>query len=202
MSNEEHRTDEEMNEKDYDEGEEIKVDYENQERETEEVESRQGNAEIDEEAVSEIDQLKRELEDKNDKYMRLAAEFENYKKRTAREFGNLVETANRGLITSLLEILDNFQRAMSSESSSDIEAFQKGMELIYNQFQNLLKEQGLEEIHAEGKEFDPELHDAVMAVQTDEVPEDHVVEEFQKGYKLKGRVIRHSKVSVAKPASA
>jgi molecular chaperone GrpE len=143
--------------------------------------------------------LEESLKAKEDQYLRLAAEFDNYKKRTSREFARLIETANQELIKELLEILDNFKRALSVENNnSDIESYNKGIELIYNQLDTLLKERGLEEIEAVGGEFDPELHEAVMTIETDDVPEDYVAEELQKGYKLKGKVIRHSKVSVAK----
>jgi molecular chaperone GrpE len=143
--------------------------------------------------------LENSLKEKEDQHLRLAAEFDNYKKRTSREFARLVETANQELIRELLEILDNFKRALSVENNnSDFESYNKGIELIYNQLDTLLKERGLEEIEAVGGEFNPELHEAVMTIETDDVPEDHVAEELQKGYKLKGKVIRHSKVSVAK----
>jgi len=139
------------------------------------------------------------LKEKEDQYLRLAAEFDNYKKRTSRDFARLIETANQELIKELLEILDNFKRALSVENdNSDFESYSKGIKLIYNQLDTLLKEHGLEEIEAVGGEFDPELHEAVMTIETDDVPEDHVAGELQKGYKLKGRVIRHSRVSVAK----
>ena len=147
-----------------------------------------------------IEVLRHALDDKNDQYLRLAAEFDNYKKRTNREFTNLIESANKELIRSLLEIVDNFKRALSeSNSKSDQGSLLKGMDLIYTQFDKLLIENGLDEIEAEGQPFDPELHEAVMTMESDDIPEDYVAEELQKGYRLKGKVIRHSKVSVAKP---
>ena len=146
-----------------------------------------------------IENLEKALNDKNEQYLRLAAEFDNYKKRTNREFANLIESANKELIRSLLDIVDNFKRALAeSNNNSDQDSLLKGMELIYAQFEKLLTDQGLEEIEAEGQPFDPELHEAVMTVETEEVPEDYVAQELQKGYLLKGKVIRHSKVSVAK----
>lgn len=176
-------------------GEEIKVDVKPNTPPNLENLAQQANALNDHFADLEIT-----LKEKEDQYLRLAAEFDNYKKRTSREFARLVETANQELIRELLEILDNFKRALSIENdNSDFESYNKGIELIYNQLDTLLKERGLEEIEAVGGEFDPELHEAVMTIETDEIPEDHVAEELLKGYKLKGRVIRHSKVSVAKP---
>jgi molecular chaperone GrpE len=145
-------------------------------------------------------EMQEAIAEKDDKYLRIVAEFDNYKKRTSREFGNLIETANQDLIKNLLDILDNFKRALDIDKScADLESFYKGIELTYNQLDTLLKEKGLEEIQTEGQPFDPEIHEAVMTTQTNDVPEDQIVEELQKGYKLKGRVIRHSKVSVAKP---
>ena len=151
-------------------------------------------------AESGIENPEKALKDKDDQYLRLAAEFDNYKKRTNREFASLIESANKELIRSLLEIVDNFKRALAeSSSNADQDSLLKGMELIYVQFEKLLTDQGLEEIPAEGQPFDPELHEAVMTVETDQVPEDYVAQELQKGYMLKGKVLRHSKVSVAKP---
>jgi len=152
-------------------------------------------------ANPEVERLENEVADLKDRYLRLAAEFDNYKKRMARDFSNIVETANQDLIKSLLDILDNFRRALAINYESDSESILKGMELIFSQLDNLLKERGLEEIDALGKPFNPEVHDAVMTLETDEYPEGHVADEFQKGYRLKGRIIRHSKVAVAKPKS-
>jgi molecular chaperone GrpE len=171
------------------EGDDIEVEY----RDSEAIEAPEEESE-----ESRIEALEKELEDQKDKMLRLAAEFDNYKKRTAREYATLIESANLDLIRSLLDILDNFRRALASAKDADAEAIFKGMEMIYNQFDALLKERGLEEIEAEGQPFDPELHEAVMTTQTDEVPEDYVVSELQKGYMMKGRVVRHSKVAVAK----
>jgi molecular chaperone GrpE len=186
-----------------DRGDEIEVEYKDSSSDTETADVVPEEAEVSEEEtaepVSEVERLERELAELKDKYLRLAAEFDNYKKRTARDFSTLVETANQDLIKSLLDILDNFRRALATSRDSDAASIFKGMELIYSQLDNLLKDRGLEEIDALGKPFDPELHDAVMTMQTDEYPEDHVADEFQKGYKLKGRIIRHSKVAVAKP---
>jgi molecular chaperone GrpE len=178
-----------------DEGEEIKVDVKQNTPPDLEDLAQQAN-DLNQQSSG----MEEALKEKEDQYLRLAAEFDNYKKRTSRDFARLVETANQDLIRELLEILDNFKRALSVENNnSDFESYNQGIELIYNQLDTLLKERGLEEIEAVGGRFDPELHEAVMTIETDEVPEDHVAEELQKGYKLKGRVIRHSKVSVAKP---
>lgn len=189
-----------MNDKD-DSGDEIEVEFKNSKNNsnTEELTSEETSGIDTRSPESEAERLQKDLADLKDKYLRLAAEFDNYKKRTARDFSNLVETANQDLIKSLLDILDNFRRALATSRESDPDSILKGMELIYSQLDNLLKDRGLEEIEAVGHPFDPELHEAVMAMPTDDVPEDHVADEFQRGYKLKGRIIRHSKVAVAKP---
>jgi molecular chaperone GrpE len=185
---------------DNDLGEEIEIDYKNNNADSKSADVSSDETEAPPEETAEPEtRLARELADLKDKYLRLAAEFDNYKKRTARDFSNLIETANQDLIKSLLDIHDNFRRALATSRDSDAESILKGMELIYSQLDGLLKDRGLEEIDALGKPFDPELHEAVMAMPTDDYPEDHVAEEFQKGYKLKGRIIRHSKVAVAKP---
>jgi len=177
--------------------EEIKVEI--QEDSPENVDSVQ---ERTDDITARLSELENALKEKEDKYLRLAAEFDNYKKRTSREFRLLIENANQELIRELLDILDNFRRALSvDKSSSDMESLHKGMELIYNQLDTLLRERGLEEIESVGRKFDPQLHEAVMITETGEFPEDHVAEELQKGYIFKGKVIRHSKVSVAKPKS-
>ncbi|HEQ98027.1 MAG TPA: nucleotide exchange factor GrpE [candidate division Zixibacteria bacterium] len=180
------------------ENEELDENNEEEDIELEYSESESIEAAEAESEQSKIEVLEKKLEEQKDKMLRLAAEFDNYKKRTAREYAALIESANLDLIRSLLDILDNFRRALASAKDADAEAIFKGMEMIYNQFDSLLKERGLEEIEAEGQPFDPELHEAVMTTPTDEVPEDYVAGELQKGYKIKGRVVRHSKVAVAK----
>ena len=193
--NEEKEIDRE-NPEEQNEGEEIEVDYKDRAGKDDHQAESEETVETEE---SKIEALEKELEEQKDKLLRLAAEFDNYKKRTAREYANLIESANLDLIRSLLDILDNFRRALASAKDADAEAIFKGMEMIYNQFDSLLKERGLEEIEAEGQPFDPELHEAVMTTPTDELPEDYVASEMQKGYRIKGRVVRHSKVAVAKP---
>lgn len=150
--------------------------------------------------VDKLSSLEKKLQESEEQNLRLAAEFDNYKKRTAREMQSLTESANKSLITELLEITDNFKRALESDQSPEnVEAVYKGMELIYGQFDKLLKARGLTEIKAVGKPFDPNYHEAVMTVETEEYPEDFVAREIQKGYMLKDKVLRHAKVAVAKP---
>ncbi len=160
------------------------------------------------EKENEIEKLKEELKraeeeraDLYDKLLRLSAEFDNFRKRTQKELERFKELANEAIIKELLLILDNFERALEAvEKGSDLETFVEGIKLIHRQFKETLKKFGVEEIEAEGVEFDPNFHEAVMQVE-DEEKDNVIVQEVQKGYKLKGKLIRPSKVVVAKKKS-
>lgn len=129
-----------------------------------------------------------------DKYLRLVAEFDNFKKRTQKEKDEIYSLAKTDVVLGLLPIIDNFERA---EKFSEDKAIEEGMALIKKQFMEFLKKIGVEEIEAEGKEFDPNLHNAVLHEDRDDVPDNTVVEVLQKGYKLGDRVIRYAMVKVA-----
>lgn len=147
---------------------------------------------------SELDLLKAELIAAQDKNLRLMAEFDNFRRRTAKEQLDLIETANAKLLEKLSEVLDNFERAFAAENkASDLEAFEKGMQLIHTQFAKTLTDAGLEQIDPAGKEFDPNCQEALMQQPSDEIPEGHVVTVFQKGYKLKGKILKTAKVIVS-----
>ncbi len=158
------------------------------------------------EPETEIDLLKERLvkseeqtKELEDRLLRLAAEFDNYRKRTAREFAYLVKNANERLILELLETLDNFQRALdSAKTKSDYENFHKGVELIYTHMKDLLSKEGLKEIEALGKPFDPNFHEAVTQAESDKYDDGIVMEEIGKGYLLNDRLLRASKVVVSK----
>jgi molecular chaperone GrpE len=139
-----------------------------------------------------------------DRCLRLAAEFDNYKKRTAREYSQIIKNAETQLITELTEVLDNFERALDPEHrNAKLEEFVKGIDLIYGQFKSVLEKRGLTRINAVGEPFDPEMHDAMMQIDSDDVPEGDVAGETAPGYMLGDRVIRHSKVIVSRgPAKA
>jgi molecular chaperone GrpE len=148
------------------------------------------------ERLAENEEQVKELEDR---LLRLAAEFDNYRKRTNKEFSYLVKNANEKLILQLLDTLDNFQRALNSaKTSSDYENFHKGVELIYTHMKDLLTKEGLKEIETIGKPFDPNFHEAVTQAASDEYDEGIVMEEIGKGYMLNGRLLRASKVVVSK----
>lgn len=140
-----------------------------------------------------------ETEDANTKYLRLAADFQNFKRRTEQEKSDIYKYANEKFATGLLEVLDNFDRAIEQENqdTSIDENFLEGMKMIFSQLQNVLKQNGVEEIDALGKPFDPLLHHAVMTENTDEFESGEVTKVMQKGYTLKDKVIRPSMVAVA-----
>lgn len=142
--------------------------------------------------------LKAELAAANDRTLRLMAEFDNFRRRSAKEQLDIIETANGKLLEKLSEVQDNFERAFAAENKAqDLEAFEKGMQLIYNQFTKVLTDAGLEQIDPTGKEFDPNLHEALMQQPSETVPEGNVVTVFQKGYKLKNKILKTAKVIVS-----
>lgn len=147
---------------------------------------------------SETDILKGQIAEANDKYARLFAEFDNFRKRSEKEKSARYDMGAKDVIEKILPVLDNFERGFDSVEESDKEdAFVTGMDLIYKQFQKVLEDLGVKPIEAVGQAFDPELHNAVMHVDDPEVGENIVVEEFQKGYTYKDQVVRYSMVKVA-----
>ncbi|NLM52465.1 MAG: nucleotide exchange factor GrpE [Firmicutes bacterium] len=153
-------------------------------------------AEINVEAYQErISNLEEENEQLLSRLHRLQADFDNYRKRIANEKKEWFTQAVCDLVSELLPVLDNLERAMEAKGSA--EAVAEGVQMVYRQFLSILEKQGVEAIEACGTQFDPLYHHAVMQVECDE-PENTVVEELQKGYKLKDRVIRPSIVKVAK----
>ena len=140
-----------------------------------------------------------EYRELQDKYMRLYAEFENYRRRTAKESLELVKTANAELLEKLIPVLENFALAFSPDRKAQkLEDFEKGVKMIYNSLKDVCDEVGLEEIHPEGEEFDPNLHEALMEQHHDKVPEGHVIQVFQKGYQIQSKILKHAKVITSK----
>ena len=150
---------------------------------------------------SEFETLKAQLEDRTSQYMRLAADFDNFRKRTAKERIEFEERAKRSTIIELLPIIDNFERARSQiKPQSDAENnIQKSYQGIYKQLVDCLKQLGVSPMRPEGEQFDPNLHEAVMREPTDEYPEGTVIEELRRGYVLGELVLRHAMVRVASP---
>ena len=144
--------------------------------------------------------LQRDHHELRDKYLRLFAEFDNYKKRTIREKMELMNTAARDTMAALLPVLDDFDRAKKiAEDESTSETFSEGVRLVYNKLYNVLKQKGLEPMESDGKVFDPELHEALTEIPApSEDMKGRVVDTIEKGYKLKDKIIRHAKVVVGK----
>ena len=147
------------------------------------------------EEVSEKDKIKQELEETTDRYKRIMAEFDNYKKRSAKERDSLYHSLVADIVTSLLPTLDNLEKAVNVETED--QNYKQGIEMVLKQFVEALKALGVEEIDTVGNTFDPEYHEAVSSVQDESLGEKEIKEEFRKGYKIGNKVIRHSMVVVA-----
>ena len=136
-----------------------------------------------------------ELAEKENRYLRLQADFENFRRRTRQEKEELAAVVTQNLLKDLLPFLDNFERALAAENS-DAESLRAGVEMMYKQLVEALKKEGLEYIETKDKPFDPNFHQAVMRVEDAEKEDGEIVAELQKGYMAKGRVIRPSMVQV------
>lgn len=143
-------------------------------------------------------ELEASVADWKDKYQRLMAEFENARKRTAKEATQRYDMGAMGVLEKLLPVIDNFERGLEAVSEDEKDsAFVKGIEQIYKQFTAVMEDLGVTPMDAQGKEFDANLHNAVMHVEDDDLGENIVAEELQKGYMYKENVLRHSMVKVA-----
>ena len=143
----------------------------------------------------EVEQLQDTLKAKEDGLLRLQADFENFRRRTAKEKEELGAVVTQEFLKDMLPLLDNFERAMAAEGK-DLDTFQKGVRMIATQFGEILKKHGLEPIETAGQKFDPNFHQAVMRVQNPELEDEAIAQELQRGYMAKGRVIRPSMVQV------
>lgn len=145
-----------------------------------------------------VEQLSKQLDEANTKLLRVQADYDNFRKRTQKEKEELAKYASAKLVENLLPAIDNFDRALAaSAASGDYEALAKGLEMIYRQLQGTMEAEGLITMEAVGTPFNPEFHQAVMTVETDEYEDGIVVEELQKGYMLKDKVIRPAMVKVS-----
>lgn len=152
--------------------------------------SKQENKEENKEMVP-----KQDYDELDDRYKRILAEFENFKKRSAKEREGLYNSILSDVIEVILPVVDNLENAAKVETKD--ESYKQGIELVLKQFKDVLKSKGVEEIKAVGETFDPSLHEAVSSIQDDEKGEKEIVQEYRKGYKIGNRVIRHSMVVVA-----
>ncbi len=136
-----------------------------------------------------------ELKKLNDKYLRVVAEYDNYRKRTQREKESIYPEAKAEVTAKFLPVLDNMERALAAANETD--PLYEGVKMVLKQFDEALKSVGVEYIEAVGQKFDPKFHNAVMHVDDESLEENVVTEEFQKGYKIGDRIVRHSMVKVA-----
>ena len=185
---------------------EVKVDVEqSQPTENEEVESdgkksrkNRKQRKEDEAREKEIEELKAQVEEQKDRYLRLSAEFDNYRKRTLKERSDMLKTVNGDTLSGMLPVLDDLERAMQSmQKATDVDAVREGVVLIYNKLQEFLKNKGIVEIDAMNQVFDTDLHEAITKIPAPtEDLKGKVVDVIQKGYKIDTKVIRYAKVVV------
>jgi len=154
---------------------------------------------IDKSTDGETDGLAKKIEEAlnsaNDKYLRLLAEYDNYRKRTVKEKAEIYSDATVSCILEMLPVIDNFERALETECSDD--NYRVGIEMIFNQLKSILEKMNVKEIEAFNKPFDPNLHNAIKRVDDDKFEENTICEVYQKGYMLKDKVIRYAMVVVA-----
>lgn len=145
-----------------------------------------------------IIELEKKIAEEKDKYLRLYSEFDNYRKRSVREKGELIKTAGEDFFKAILPVIDDFERALkAADKTGDINTIAEGVQLIYSKLKSTLKQKGLEEMEASGKTFDADVMEAITSIPS---PNDDlkgkVVDEIEKGYSLNGKVIRYAKVVI------
>ena len=181
---------------------------EEQQQTAEKEKSKEESAELNQQAQQiedlkvQIEALQAENSELKNQYLRKQADFENFRKRMQREKQESIKYANSNLLQDLITIIDDFERAIrSSEESRDFDSFHSGIKMIEHQFVNMLERKyGLTRMESEGKEFDPQMHEAINMEESPDVEVQTVAEDYQKGYLLNDRVLRHAKVKVAVPA--
>jgi molecular chaperone GrpE len=166
-----------------------------------EAEQLNAQAEAEGELGTEVDEaakLRAELDEMQKKYLYLLSEFENYKRRTAKERLDLFKTASKDLLVELLPVLDDFERGLQAmEVSTDVAAVKTGVDLVYNKFKGILTNKGLQPMDSVGADFDTELHEAISQVPaSEEAQKNKIMAEVEKGYKLNEQVVRYAKVIV------
>lgn len=176
----------------------------NNEQEEQNQQMKESNQEINpEELQKRIEELEKESNEWKEKFLRKAAEFENYKRRTENDQLNLINYAAESFIKKILPIVDDFERSLEHiNDSNDYEKLKEGVQLIYNKLVKVLEEQGVKKIDAVGKPFDVEYHEALMQREDPSVPPHTVLDELEKGYMYRDKVIRHSKVVVSSEGQA
>jgi len=196
MSTEEIKEDMPQEELEQNEKEEKEVEI----KEEKKSKSRWGKKDKVKELKAELEEKEIEIKEAKDKYIRLYAEFDNYKKRTTKERYDLISTAGRDTIASLLPVLDDFDRAKkSADDENSSEAFSEGVTLVYNKLHNIMKAKGLTAMESTGETFDPELHEALTEIPApSEEMKGKNIDTIETGYLLNDKIIRHAKVVVGK----
>ena len=174
--------------------ENLENDVENEVKKAEKDESKKNESKEEKNKSKEV-VPKQDYDELDDRYKRILAEFENFKKRSAKEREGLYNSILSDVIKVILPVVDNLENAAKVETKD--ESYKQGVELVLKQFKDVLTSKGIEEIKAVGETFDPSLHEAVSSVQDDTKGEKEIVQEYRKGYKIGNRVIRHSMVVVA-----
>ncbi len=156
--------------------------------------------EVKEETISEVDQLKLDVEEQKQKFIRLYAEFDNFKRRNAKERVELIQTAGRDVIQSMLEVMDDCDRAEKQlQTSEDLQQIRQGIQLVFAKLRNTMQAKGVKEMKSIGEEFNPDIHEAITEIPVnDPAMVGKVVDEVEKGYTLNEKIIRYSKVVVGK----
>jgi molecular chaperone GrpE len=160
-----------------------------------------GNQHLNDPVVeeSEIEKLRQQVDELNDRYLRQVAEFENFKRRNARERIELIQTAGKEVITDLLDVLDDSERAQKQmDTTQDVQQIREGVQLVFTKLRNTLASKGLKPIESLNKDFNVDLHEAVTEIDAGEEMKGKVVAEIQKGYYLNDKIIRFAKVVVGK----
>ncbi|MBU1937362.1 nucleotide exchange factor GrpE [bacterium] len=160
-----------------------------------------GEAPSDEEITEEAsleETLRKEVDEWRDKFLRKAAELENFRKRTRQDMENLTRAIRQSMILDFLPILDDFDRLLSIEELNDTKTFSEGARLIRDKLSAVFASLSVEKIGAEGQPFNHDEHDAVLTIETEDIPPDYVASVIQPGYKMNGRIIRHAQVVVSK----
>lgn len=165
------------------------------ETEPEKTEPKQGEAKPEQSQPTELEQLQKKLDEEHDARLRLAAEYDNYRKRSQKERDNLYTDIRSETVAKFLPVYDNLERALAGETADT--AYKKGVEMTMNELKKIMKGLGVEEFGEQGEAFDPQKHNAVMHVEDDTLEENVVAEVFQKGFRVGEKVVRFAMVKVA-----
>ena len=172
---------------------------ENQQEETAQEEAPAAEQTVEEQLANMLEEAQQMVREEKDKYLRLSAEFDNYRKRTLKEKAELIKNGGEKTLTAILPVLDDFERALKNmETSEETKAMKEGVELIFSKFQKILGQEGLQKIETEGQAFDTDFHEAIALIPAPaEELKGKILDCVQTGYMLNEKVIRHAKVAVA-----